>query len=41
MGKEQKKGIITLVLCFTLWGFQPLYWALCGEMDTFFLWPAG
>ena len=32
-----KKGIITLLLCFTLWGFQPLYWSLCQGMDTFFL----
>lgn len=23
--------------CFLIWGFQPLYFSLCGEIDTFFL----
>ena len=32
-----KKGIPTLLLCFFIWGFQPLYWYICGEWDTFFL----
>ena len=32
-----KKGIPTLLLCFFIWGFQPLYWYICGECDTYFL----
>ena len=32
-----KKGIPTLLLCFFIWGFQPLYWYICGEWDTYFL----
>ena len=32
-----KKGIPTLLLCFFIWGFQPLYWYICGEWDTFFM----
>lgn len=32
-----KKGIPTLLLCFFMWGFQPLYWYICGEWDTYFL----
>lgn len=31
------KGIPTLLLCFFIWGFQPLYWYICGEWDTYFL----
>ena len=32
-----KKGIPTLLLCFIIRGFQPLYWYICGEWDTYFL----
>lgn len=32
-----KKGVPTLLLCFFIWGFQPLYWYICGEWDTYFL----
>lgn len=32
-----KKGIPTLLLCFFIWGFQPLYWYICGDWDTYFL----
>ena len=32
-----KKGIPTLLLCFFIWGFQSLYWYICGEWDTYFL----
>ena len=32
-----KKGIPMLLLCFFIWGFQPLYWYICGEWDTYFL----
>ena len=32
-----KKGIPTLLLCFFIWGCQPLYWDICGEWDTYFL----
>ena len=32
-----KKGIPTLLLCFFISGFQPLYWYICGEWDTYFL----
>lgn len=32
-----KKGLGAMLLCFMIWGFHPLYWNLCGDMDTFFL----
>lgn len=32
-----KKGLSTFLLCFLIWGFQPLYWYICGEWDTYFL----
>ncbi len=32
-----KKGIPTLLLCFFIWGFQPLYWYICGQWDTYFM----
>lgn len=32
-----KKGLSAMMGCFMIWGFQPLYWYLCGAMDTFFL----
>ena len=31
-----KKGLTAMLGCFFIWGFQPLYWYLCGGMDTFF-----
>lgn len=34
---DYKKGLSAMMGCFLIWGFQPLYWYLCGEMDTFFL----
>ena len=32
-----KKGFGAMLVCFLMWGFQPLYWLLCEGMDTFFL----
>lgn len=32
-----KKGLGAMLVCFLMWGFQPLYWLLCEGMDTFFL----
>lgn len=32
-----KKGIPAMLMCFSIWGFQPLYWYICGEWDTFFM----
>ena len=32
-----KKGLSAMLGCFMIWGFQPLYWYLCDDMDTFFL----
>ena len=32
-----KKGLTAMLGGFFIWGFQPLYWYLCGGMDTFFL----
>lgn len=32
-----KKGLLAMLGCFLIWGFQPLYWYLCEGMDTFFL----
>ena len=32
-----KKGLTAMLGCFFIWGFQPLYWYLCGDMDTFLL----
>ena len=38
MGKyNYKKGLLAMLGCFLIWGFQPLYWSLCDGMDTFFL----
>lgn len=30
-----KKDIISLILCYVLWGFQPLYWALISQVDSY------
>lgn len=32
-----KKGLPALLGCFAIWGFQPLYFHLCSDVDTFFL----
>ena len=32
-----KKGLSAMAICYLIWGFQPLYFALCSEIDTFFL----
>ena len=32
-----KKGLLAMLCCFLIWGFQPLYWYLCEGIDTFFL----
>ena len=32
-----KKGLWAMAACFSLWGFQPLYWHLCQGMETFFM----
>ena len=32
-----KRGLCFTVLVYLMWGFQPLYWAFCGEVETFFL----
>lgn len=34
---DYKKGLTAMLGCFLIWGFQPLYWYLCGDMDTFFM----
>ncbi|MBQ0038296.1 MAG: EamA family transporter RarD [Clostridiales bacterium] len=34
---DYKKGLGAMAVCYLIWGFQPLYFALCGEVDTFFL----
>ena len=38
---DYRKGLSAMLVCFSLWGFQPLYWfmynSLCGQTDTFFL----
>lgn len=37
IGYDFKKGLPAMTICYIIWGFQPLYWALCDHMDTFFL----
>lgn len=32
-----KKGLSAFLMCFLIWGFQPLYWYICGQWDTFFM----
>ncbi len=32
-----KKGLSAFLVCFLIWGFQPLYWYICGQWDTFFM----
>lgn len=35
MIKTDKKDVFLLVLCYVLWGFQPLYWALNKDTDAY------
>lgn len=37
MKYNYKKGLTAIMLCFLIWGFQPLYFNLCGDVDTLFL----
>lgn len=32
-----KKGLPAILCCFFIWGFQPLYWYICGAWDTWFM----
>lgn len=32
---DKKKNLLSLVLCYLLWGFQPLYWNLATEIDSY------
>ena len=32
-----RKGLLFMLGCFFIWGFQPLYWYVMGPVDTFFL----
>lgn len=32
-----KKGLLAMLGCFSIWGFQPLYFHLCSDVETFFL----
>lgn len=32
-----KKGLGAMAVCYLIWGFQPLYFDLCCDVDTFFL----
>lgn len=32
-----KKGLSVIFCCFLIWGFQPLYWFICGRWDTWFM----
>ena len=34
---DYKKGLSAMAVCYLIWGFQPLYFALCSEIETFFL----
>ena len=31
-----KKGLGAVAVCYLIWGFQPLYFDLCSDVDTFF-----
>ena len=37
MKSNTRLGLAAMLGCFLIWGFQPLYFSLCGEIDTFFL----
>lgn len=32
-----KTGILSIVACVAIWGFQPLYWYICPDIDTMLL----
>lgn len=32
---QQKKDYFSLLLCYVLWGFQPLYWGLLADVDSY------
>lgn len=34
---DYKKGIPSIALCVAVWGFQPLYWNVCPQIDTLLL----
>lgn len=34
---NSKKNVFCLVLCYFIWGFQPLYWALNHTLDSFMI----
>ena len=34
---DYKKGLQAMAVCYFIWGFQPLYYAIDNEIDTFFL----
>ena len=34
---DYKTGIGAMLIAFFMWGFQPLYWYVVGDADTFFL----
>lgn len=37
MKADYKKGVPAFICAYLIWGFQPLYWALCSGMDTMFI----
>lgn len=34
---KNKKEFVSLFLCYLIWGFQPLYFALCGTVDSYMI----
>ena len=32
-----KKSLLALLLCYLIWGLQPLYWNLLGQFDALFV----
>lgn len=35
MSKDRRKNLISLILCYVIWGFQPLYWNLFPGIDSY------
>lgn len=33
--KIDRAGVVSLVMCYVLWGFQPLYWAFISDVDPY------
>lgn len=33
----RKKDVFSLILCYLIWGFQPLYFAFCGTVDSYMI----